>query len=151
MAEYSPTGEAWRWIFFKPLFTEIEENNCISIYEWGDKEHTIKILTFRHCFHVFYQYVPKCLLLIACIFSQLDHVLVHARSLSCQKNLQLRQRSSFSPFKRYFHHLNKKVMSFDPAVHKYTNWIKTVIVGSTKRQFSSSFQAWFVRLQIRCV
>ena len=34
MAEYSQS------IFKKPLFTEIEENNCISIYKLGDKHKT---------------------------------------------------------------------------------------------------------------
>ena len=33
---FTDMQSAWRWIFWKPLFTKIEENNCISIYKLGD-------------------------------------------------------------------------------------------------------------------
>ena len=36
MAEYLPSCEATRLIILKPLFTEIETNNCFSIYTRSD-------------------------------------------------------------------------------------------------------------------
>ena len=46
MVKYLPRREAARLIFLKPLFTEIEKNNCLSIYTRSDlnkiREETIK-------------------------------------------------------------------------------------------------------------
>ena len=46
MAKYLPSHEVARKIFLKPLFTEIEKNNCFSIYTRSDlskiREETIK-------------------------------------------------------------------------------------------------------------
>ena len=46
MAKYLPSHEVARYIFLKPLFTEIEKNNCFSIYTRSDlskiREETIK-------------------------------------------------------------------------------------------------------------
>ena len=46
VAKYLPSHEVARWIFLKPLFTEIEKNKCFSIYTRSDlnkiREETIK-------------------------------------------------------------------------------------------------------------
>ena len=46
MVKYLPRREAARYIFLKPLFTEIEKNNCVSIYTRSDlnkiREETIE-------------------------------------------------------------------------------------------------------------
>ena len=46
MAKYLPSHEVARQIFLKPLFTEIEKNNCFSIHTRSDlnkiREETIK-------------------------------------------------------------------------------------------------------------
>ena len=46
MAKYLPRREAAREIFLKPLFTEIEKNNCFGIYTRSDlnkiRDETIK-------------------------------------------------------------------------------------------------------------
>ena len=46
MARYLPSLEAARYIFLKSLFTEIEKNNCFSIYTRSDlnkiRKETIK-------------------------------------------------------------------------------------------------------------
>ena len=46
MAKYLPSHEVARYIFLKPLFTDIEKNNCFSIYTRSDlnkiREETIK-------------------------------------------------------------------------------------------------------------
>ena len=46
MAAFLMSREAARKIFLKPLFTEIEKNNCFSIYTRSDlnkiREETIK-------------------------------------------------------------------------------------------------------------
>ena len=36
VVKYLPSRESGRYIFLKPLFTEIEENNCFSIYTRSD-------------------------------------------------------------------------------------------------------------------
>ena len=46
MAKYLPSQEVSRYIFLNPLFTDIEKNNCFSIYTRSDlnkiREETIK-------------------------------------------------------------------------------------------------------------
>ena len=46
MAKYLPSHEVARLIFLKPLFTEIEKNNCFNIYTRSDlnkiREETIQ-------------------------------------------------------------------------------------------------------------
>ena len=46
MAKYLPRREAARYMFLRPLFTEIEKNNCFSIHTRSDlnkiREETTK-------------------------------------------------------------------------------------------------------------